>query len=151
MTFPCSYQSKFKDFPLHGRMYLTLSMIGFSSSLFGYEKKIIIHLRDITSLKKDRSSRFSINSIKVGCFFPHVLLSFCLFSCEKRKRVVWTFYFKRKSGSKKKLKIINTIYIFVYFLDFNSKWWQTFFWFFKISWSYIFFIIQSFKNECWSK
>jgi hypothetical protein len=65
MTFPCSYQSKFKDFPLHGRMYLTLSMIGFSSSLFGYEKKIIIHLRDITSLKKDRSSRFSINSIKI--------------------------------------------------------------------------------------
>ena len=65
MTFPCSYQSKIKDFPLHGRMYLTLSMIGFSSSLFGYEKKIIIHLRDITSLKKDRSSRFSINSIKI--------------------------------------------------------------------------------------
>ena len=63
MSFSCSYQSKPKEFPIHGRMYLTLTMIGFNCSLFGYEKKFVIPLKEVTKVEK--SSKFFNNSIKV--------------------------------------------------------------------------------------
>ncbi|KAE9554900.1 hypothetical protein FO519_001865 [Halicephalobus sp. NKZ332] len=63
MSFPCSYQSKPKEFPIHGRMYLTLTMIGFNCSLFGYEKKFIFPLSQVVRIEK--SSKFFANSIKV--------------------------------------------------------------------------------------
>uniref|UniRef100_A0A7E4VZG4 VASt domain-containing protein n=1 Tax=Panagrellus redivivus TaxID=6233 RepID=A0A7E4VZG4_PANRE len=64
MSFACNYKSQPRDFPVHGRMYLTLSMIGFSCQLLGYEKKILLPLRDIVVLEKDRTTNFFANSIK---------------------------------------------------------------------------------------
>lgn len=74
-------------------MYLTLSMLGFSSSLFGYEKKIIIPLRDIVSLKKDRTTKFSINSIKVCHLLPSPLPAI---SCRLLFALSCLHFFERK-------------------------------------------------------